>query len=77
MPSDLLYDGGLLTRLTAARKLCLQCRRSVLRRREDYKANDNARMKWEKGRIMFGRRGSKHRKRRRIIKDKNKRSGEK
>ena len=33
--------------------------------------NDNARVKWEKGRIMFGRRGSKRRKRRRIIRDKN------
>jgi hypothetical protein len=39
--------------------------------------NDNARVNWEKGRIMFGRRGSKRRKRRRIIRDKNKGSGEK
>lgn len=39
--------------------------------------NDNARVKWEKGRIMFGRRGSKRRERKRIITYKNKRRGEK
>lgn len=39
--------------------------------------NENAGVEWEKGRIMFGRRGSKRKKRRRIIRDKNKRSGEK
>jgi hypothetical protein len=36
--------------------------------------NDNVGIKWEKRRIMFGRRGSKRKKRRRIIRDKNKRS---
>jgi hypothetical protein len=39
--------------------------------------NENARVKWKKGRMMFERRGSKLRKRRRIIGAKNKRSGEK
>jgi hypothetical protein len=34
--------------------------------------NDNASVKWERGRIMFGRRGNKRRKRRRIIRDENK-----
>jgi hypothetical protein len=39
--------------------------------------NENAGVEWEKGRIMFGRKGSERKKRRRIIRDKNKRSGEK
>jgi hypothetical protein len=42
-------------RMTAARKLCSQCRRSMVRRREDEKMHDNVRVNWEKGRMMIRR----------------------